>query len=77
MSKQDKMNERIRQTPLLARLKKCSDRIAELTALREPPHITISPQFNDDDMYIILTIDDAIAEIERLTNENQNNTTTA
>lgn len=56
----------IRQTPLAERLESAQRMISRMCSKGEPPRMSVPAQASDEDMYIITTLQDAAAEIERL-----------
>lgn len=50
--------------PLVERLKECQDRIAKMCKERRPPKMTIPVQWNDDDIFIIGTLKEALEHLQ-------------
>ena len=67
MSDLDKLHFAIRQTPLLERLKQAQTMIGKMCAEGRYPKMSVPVQAMDEDVYISLTLRDAIKLIEQLT----------
>lgn len=65
MTKREKYEKIIRETPLQERLDKCQHAIGKMCSERRPPKMTIPAQWYDEDIYISTTLMDAKAEIEK------------
>lgn len=63
---QAQIDAAIRQTPLLERLERAKTMIRRMCSDLQPPKMSIPVQATDEDMFIIRTLEDAIAEIERM-----------
>lgn len=60
MTTLEELNQQIRQSaPLLDRIQECKRRIGEMCSEGRPPKMTIPVQWNDDDMFITETLDEA------------------
>lgn len=55
----------VRETPLLERLNKCRDMIADMCKERRPPKMTIPVQWYNEDFYIIQTLQDAETQLAK------------
>lgn len=64
MSKQQELESRVRETPLRERLKECRRRIGKMCSESRGPRMTIPVQWDDDDFYIALTIEDALEALK-------------
>lgn len=49
--------------PLLVRLDDCMDRIGKMCKEGRPPQMTIPCQWNDDDIFIVATIKEAVEQL--------------
>jgi len=63
MRTQLELENEIRKTPLLERLAKCREMIGKMCSERRPPKMTIPVQWYDEDIFISITLKDAIAEL--------------
>lgn len=60
------LDNRIREMPLRERLDKCKSMIGEMCSKGRPPKMTIPPQWTDEDMFIITSINDAMKILESI-----------
>lgn len=67
MSDLDKLHFTIRQTPLLDRLEQARRMIGRMCADGRYPRMSVPVQATDEDVYISLTLGDAVACIKQLT----------
>lgn len=63
------LEARVRETPLLDRLKGCRQRIGKMCSEGRPPRMCIPVQHDDDDFFISTTLADAQAAVEALQRE--------
>ena len=63
------LEARVRETPLLDRLKGCRQRIGKMCSEGRPPRMCIPVQHDDDDFFISTTLSDAQATVEALQRE--------
>ena len=62
MSKEDELKQRVRESGTLTeRLESCRERIGKMCKEGRPPKMTIPVQWCDDDFFISVTLQDAIA----------------
>lgn len=66
MSTKEKFEARVRETPLIDRLKESVSRIGKMCSKGEPPSMTIPLHPFDDDFFITTTIQDAIDSLEAM-----------
>lgn len=62
----EELEKQIREIYLVPRLKLCTKMIGKMCAGRRPPKMSIPVQWDDEDIFIITTIKDAIAKMEAL-----------
>lgn len=60
------LEARVRETPLVDRLKECQKRIGNMCAELRGPKMSIPVEYYDDDFYICTTLADAQATVEAL-----------
>ena len=60
------LEARVRETPLVDRLKECRQRIGNMCAELRGPKMSIPVEYYDDDFYICTTLADAQATVEAL-----------
>ena len=60
------LEARVRETPLVDRLKECRQRIGKMCSEGRPPRMCIPVQHDDDDFFISTTLSDAQATVEAL-----------
>ena len=60
------LEARVRETPLVDRLKECQQRIGNMCAELRGPKMSIPVEYYDDDFYICTTLADAQATVEAL-----------
>ena len=60
------LEARVRETPLVDRLKECRQRIGKMCSEGRPPRMCIPVQHDDDDFFISTTLSDAQAAVEVL-----------
>ena len=65
MDKVERLEEMVRETPLLTRLDNCQRMIGKMCREGRPPKMTIPVQWNDEDFFITTTIKDAINELSK------------
>jgi len=73
--REEELKARVRETPLLERLKDCRKRVGDMCAERRGPRMSIPVEYRDDDFYICVTVEDAkdrIAHLERMITEADN-----
>ena len=63
------LEARVRETPLVDRLKECQQRIGNMCAELRGPKMSIPVEYYDDDFYICTTLADAQATVEALQRE--------
>lgn len=63
----DKLHSAIRQTPLLERLTQAQTMISKMCADGRPPKMSVPVRPCDEDVFISLTLGDAVAMIKQLT----------
>jgi hypothetical protein len=63
-SDQSQLEALIRQTPLLERLRMASEMIGRMAHDQRPPKMSIPVQHYDEDIFISVTLADAIEAIE-------------
>lgn len=62
MSREDELKDRVRASGTLTeRLAACRSRIGKMCSEGRPPRMTVPVQWYDDDWFISVTIEDAIA----------------
>ena len=66
MSRRATLDKQLGSIPILKRLQKSKKMIAEMCSEGRPPKTSIPPQYTDEDIYIIKTINDAIPLVEDL-----------
>jgi len=59
----EEMKVKIRQVPLLERLKQVNRMVGGMVKERRPPKLSIPAQWYDEDLFIMVTIHDAIVRI--------------
>ena len=70
---EDDLVRRVRESGSLAdRLKDCVTRIGEMCSNLHPPKMSIPVHWNDDDIFIITTLQDAMAAELRVNNDSAN-----
>jgi hypothetical protein len=63
------LEARVRETPLVDRLKECRQRIGKMCSEGRPPRMCIPLQHDDDDFFISTTLSDAQATVQALQRE--------
>ena len=53
----------VESAPLLERLDDCMSRIGKMCSERRPPKMTIPVHWNDDDVFIVATIKEAVEQL--------------
>lgn len=56
---EDNLKARVREIPLLDRLNQCRDRIGKMCSERRGPRMCIPVNWDDDDFFISVTLEDA------------------
>ena len=62
---QDRLEARVRETPLMERLQECQRRIGNMCSEGRPPRMCIPVQYDDDDFYICTTLRDAADALQQ------------
>ena len=57
--REEALNARVRETPLVERLQDCAKRIGAMCSDGRGPRMSIPPEHYDDDFYICVTVEDA------------------
>jgi hypothetical protein len=65
-SRSEQRDERLREIPLIERLKRSQAMIGEMCRLRRCPKMTIPVAWDDEDVFISTTIGDAIEQLKRV-----------
>ena len=66
MATHEQLQRSIRRQPLTVRLAEAVGRIAAMCKEQRPPKMSIPASAKDDDIFIITTLEDALAEIDAL-----------
>ena len=69
MSRAEQLEEQVRKTPLLARLRMCRSMVGKMCSEGRPPKMSIPVRPEDEDFFISTTLQDAIALIEGLADD--------
>lgn len=60
-ARQEELESQVRESgTLIERLRECRKRIGKMCSEHRPPHMTIPVQWDDDDFFISVTLQDAI-----------------
>lgn len=62
----EKLKAQVREAPLLARLEYSRVMIAKMCKEGRPPRMSIPMQPTDEDFFISVTLEDAIAELQKV-----------
>lgn len=63
MSRQDELEAQVREISLDERLHKCKKIVAKMCSEGRPPKMTIPVQWDDEDFFMVTTINDALKAI--------------
>jgi hypothetical protein len=67
MTTQQQLEARVREIPLIQRLEECTKRLGKMCSERRGPRMCIPVNWDDDDFFMALTFEDALAALKENT----------